>query len=65
MLGRHIESAKILSMTYWKLMIMDIAPMRSQVFVLRFIAEKVCTACSRTNNKIVVEISSVTNKIYQ
>jgi len=46
-------------------MIMDIAPMRSQGFVLRFIAEKVCTACSRTKYKIVVEISSVTRKMYQ
>jgi hypothetical protein len=46
-------------------MIMDCAPMLSQAFVLRFTAEKVCTAGSRTNNKIVVEISSVTHKMYQ
>jgi hypothetical protein len=59
LLRRHCESAKIVSMSYWKLMIMDISPMRSQGFVLRFIAEKECTACSRTNNNIDVEISSV------
>jgi len=46
-------------------MITDIALMRSRGFVLRFSAEKVCTACSKTNNKIVVEISSVTHKMCQ
>jgi len=65
LLRKHSESAIILSMTYWKLIIMDIAPMRCQVFILRFIAEKVYTVCSRTNCKLVVGISSVTAKMNQ
>lgn len=44
---------------------MDIALIRNQGFVLRFSAEKVRIACSRTSNKIVVEIPSVTHKMYQ